>query len=622
MARYSRKALAQLIADGYDSAAAANVFNRSVNYIEKEQQSSQFQSLFRRALQQRRSRLKNGWTPVIGNVDDDERRVQQIIDWEGGQGRKPRIGQYIGEEGYVDDIADATDIRGKEGIDGEGEGGAGNFFKVSPFHRGVHGRFHRGVRAFPEARIMPFYRGIQGGFHRGIQGSEKEKRQQDTRDILALFDGVPGLVADYFYNLIQDRLAPPTELRDADQTYALIRSHIEGYVTGYTEAFTDALKTKLESTEIFTDLLKTKLETTEIFTNTLKTKLEGVENEAKDDQTGSEIIGLLNALPIGSRLNINWLDGNLSIPTNTASWHGAFQLNTAYTAGSIVTDNNNVYIYIVNIPETNTTRPGNDNASRVEHLDVGSPLDITNISKSGLAFTITRRNGAVFTLTISSADILTAIQNMDSGQKAALRTVIGNATTTQSGLVQLATSDEMANNTGDDDNVATVGNLYSTFTNNFSSLVFTPAPHSVRNGQPTKFFGPILVDENADLGEIVFRDTTEVSFGVNSFSPSENPSEIYNSISGTNPVDTIVRITPPTGFNFSNFTGVARLHKVRSRGAGEDPMVGVWITTVAWDDGTFVLTFRTQARVQNHVSYVDTIWYNLEYVLTPKPIRQ
>ena len=67
-------------------------------------------------------------------------------------------------------------------------------------------------------------------------------------------------MSNYFYNLIQDRLPPATELRNADQTYALIRTHIEGYVTGYTEAFTSALRDKLAATEIFTAALKTKLE--------------------------------------------------------------------------------------------------------------------------------------------------------------------------------------------------------------------------------------------------------------------------------------------------------------------------------------------------------------------------
>ena len=98
-------------------------------------------------------------------------------------------------------------------------------------------------------------------------------------------------------------------------------------------------------------------------------------------------------------------------------------LNTAYTAGSIVTDNNNVFIYIQPIPVDNTTRPGDD--TRAEHLDVGDPMDLKNISKSGLTFTVTRRSGDTFTLTITPVDVLTAIQGMTDDQKTALRTAIG-----------------------------------------------------------------------------------------------------------------------------------------------------------------------------------------------------
>ena len=142
------------------------------------------------------------------------------------------------------------------------------------------------------------------------------------------------------------------------------------------------------------------------------------------DPTGSEIVSILNALPIGSRLQYSWLDGQPSIPLNTASWHGAFQLRTAYTSGSIVTDAGGVFIYITDIPATNTTRPASD--SRAEALDVGSPLDITNVAKAGLTFTFTRRTGT-FSLTISPTDIYGAIGNMTPTQLMGLRNLIGAA---------------------------------------------------------------------------------------------------------------------------------------------------------------------------------------------------
>jgi hypothetical protein len=59
-----------------------------------------------------------GWSPILANVIDGERVVQQVIDWTGGSGAKPITGQYIGVNGFVQDIADATDIKGEQGADG------------------------------------------------------------------------------------------------------------------------------------------------------------------------------------------------------------------------------------------------------------------------------------------------------------------------------------------------------------------------------------------------------------------------------------------------------------------------------------------------------------------------
>lgn len=61
----------------------------------------------------------NGWTPVFAIVFDGDRRVQQVTDWTGGTGEKPTTGQYVGATGFVDAIADATDIRGRAGQDGD-----------------------------------------------------------------------------------------------------------------------------------------------------------------------------------------------------------------------------------------------------------------------------------------------------------------------------------------------------------------------------------------------------------------------------------------------------------------------------------------------------------------------
>lgn len=59
----------------------------------------------------------NGWTPILSLIDDGERNVLQIVDWVGGMGTKPDTG-YLGTDGIVSDISQATDIRGQQGIRG------------------------------------------------------------------------------------------------------------------------------------------------------------------------------------------------------------------------------------------------------------------------------------------------------------------------------------------------------------------------------------------------------------------------------------------------------------------------------------------------------------------------
>lgn len=56
-----------------------------------------------------------GWSPVFATVVDGSRRVQQIVDWVGGQGTKPTAGLYVGPTGLTASIASATDIRGAAG---------------------------------------------------------------------------------------------------------------------------------------------------------------------------------------------------------------------------------------------------------------------------------------------------------------------------------------------------------------------------------------------------------------------------------------------------------------------------------------------------------------------------
>ena len=51
-----------------------------------------------------------GWSPQLSIEEDGDRRVFQVEDWVGGTGTKPTTGQYVGDGGLVDDIADGVDI--------------------------------------------------------------------------------------------------------------------------------------------------------------------------------------------------------------------------------------------------------------------------------------------------------------------------------------------------------------------------------------------------------------------------------------------------------------------------------------------------------------------------------
>lgn len=64
-----------------------------------------------------------GWSPVFAVVNDGTRRVQQVVNWTGGQGTKPTTGQYVGATGLVASIASAVDIRGPAGTGNVGSNG-------------------------------------------------------------------------------------------------------------------------------------------------------------------------------------------------------------------------------------------------------------------------------------------------------------------------------------------------------------------------------------------------------------------------------------------------------------------------------------------------------------------
>lgn len=60
----------------------------------------------------------SAWTPLLAVVEDGDRRVIAITSWVGGDGALPDTG-FIGPDGIVHDIVDATDVRGSPGVRGK-----------------------------------------------------------------------------------------------------------------------------------------------------------------------------------------------------------------------------------------------------------------------------------------------------------------------------------------------------------------------------------------------------------------------------------------------------------------------------------------------------------------------
>ena len=62
---------------------------------------------------------EKGWSPILALYPDGSRVVQQVTDWTGGEGAKPATGQFIGSTGLVPTAAEAVDVRGPQGLQGE-----------------------------------------------------------------------------------------------------------------------------------------------------------------------------------------------------------------------------------------------------------------------------------------------------------------------------------------------------------------------------------------------------------------------------------------------------------------------------------------------------------------------
>ena len=57
-----------------------------------------------------------GWAPLFAAEEYGTSVALKVADWTGGGGDKPATGQYLGPDGLVDDVEDATDIRGATGL--------------------------------------------------------------------------------------------------------------------------------------------------------------------------------------------------------------------------------------------------------------------------------------------------------------------------------------------------------------------------------------------------------------------------------------------------------------------------------------------------------------------------
>lgn len=66
------------------------------------------------------------WSPNLAVVSDGERSVLKLQGWSGGSGTEPTafVGQYLGNEGFVADIAQAINVRGATGAGTPGVDGA------------------------------------------------------------------------------------------------------------------------------------------------------------------------------------------------------------------------------------------------------------------------------------------------------------------------------------------------------------------------------------------------------------------------------------------------------------------------------------------------------------------
>ncbi len=87
-----------------------------------------------------------GWSPILAVVEDGERRVHQIVDWTGGAGTKPITGYYLSSAGLTLVITEATDVRGSQGLSGDGSGDVLAINNLNDLQSIVQARINMGLQ--------------------------------------------------------------------------------------------------------------------------------------------------------------------------------------------------------------------------------------------------------------------------------------------------------------------------------------------------------------------------------------------------------------------------------------------------------------------------------------------
>ena len=145
------------------------------------------------------------------------------------------------------------------------------------------------------------------------------------------------------------------------------------------------------------------------FSTKADTDLQNIDSDLTNEEKNN-IRTRISAAPDTAEQNVqsNWtetdsnsdayIQNKPTIPIDTTLWRGMYTDNTAYAIGNIVIYQNDVFLYTVDIPSDNTTKPNAD--TRAEQLDIGSAADLVGVSRSGNDLIFSKRDGTSTTITL------------------------------------------------------------------------------------------------------------------------------------------------------------------------------------------------------------------------------